>query len=89
MAKITGADPIFIDADFSMLWQPGPSHFPFFLWRLQFGMGQRNTQLAFSREPTVNWEPLSPQRVRSLEDLLEGRQESLFGTSTCSTSLPG
>lgn len=50
MAKITGADPIFIDADFSTLWQPGPSHFLFFPWHLQFDMGQRNTQLAFSRE---------------------------------------
>ncbi|XP_041530371.1 surfeit locus protein 1 isoform X3 [Microtus oregoni] len=29
------------------------------------------------------------QRVQSLEDPLEGRQESLFGMSTCSTSLPG
>lgn len=52
MAKITGADPIFIDADFRMLWHlpwenkpcwlltvPPPPPFPWQVFILQFGMG--------------------------------------------------
>lgn len=51
MAKITGADPIFIDADFSMLWQPGPSHFPFFgAYSLVWGRGTPSWLLVGNRQ---------------------------------------